>query len=251
MSPLSKPPVSPRPPASPSGKRLSSPGLEFVQRVIVRNDGAETATPDSPEKELYTPTAAAESSEAPKDATKAGSRKKRWLLLLLALVAIIAIGVGVGLGVGLTRNKSKSSSNGKPIYSTTGAFNGSGIALASESFASSGYGSIVMYFQHHTGQLRQAQLSSDGTWRGGDVTEIVAADAKNGTPIAAVAYAKDDIAAVSKDINLSKEKSQTDNAKVACLLHQQRQHHHRGYKQQYHKRLGSWTNQRSPPSSTG
>ena len=81
--------------------------------------------------------------------------------------------------------------------STIGAFNGSGIALASESFGSGGYGSIVMYFQHHTGQIRQAQLGSDGNWKGGDVTQIVAADAKNGTPIAAVAYARNDTAAVS------------------------------------------------------
>ncbi|KAL8728501.1 MAG: hypothetical protein Q9181_005320 [Wetmoreana brouardii] len=78
--------------------------------------------------------------------------------------------------------------------STTGAFNGSGIALASQSFASGGYGSIVMYFQHHTGQIRSTQLSSDGTWHGGDATEIVAVDAKNGTPIAAVAYARNNTA---------------------------------------------------------
>ena len=54
-----------------------------------------------------------------------------------------------------------------------------------------------MYFQHHTGQIRQAQLSSDGDWKGGDVTQIVAVDAKNATPIAAVAYARNDTAAVS------------------------------------------------------
>ena len=68
--------------------------------------------------------------------------------------------------------------------------------MASESFGSGGYGSIVMYFQHHSGQLRSAQLASDGTWQGGDVTNIVAADAKNGTPISAVAYARNQTAAV-------------------------------------------------------
>jgi len=35
-----------------------------------------------------------------------------------------------------------------------------------------------------------------GTWVGGDATNIVATDAKNGTPISAVAYAMDDVAAV-------------------------------------------------------
>ena len=54
-----------------------------------------------------------------------------------------------------------------------------------------------MYFQHHTGEIRQAQLSSNGDWEGGDVTQIVAVDAKNATPIAAVAYARNDTAAVS------------------------------------------------------
>lgn len=53
-----------------------------------------------------------------------------------------------------------------------------------------------MYFQHHTGQIRSAQLGSDGRWKGGDETEIVAVDAKNGTPIAAVAYARNDTAVV-------------------------------------------------------
>ena len=93
------------------------------------------------------------------------------------------------------------SSGGAPnpdqFLSQVGAFNGSGIALASESFATGGHGSIVMYFQHHTGQIRQAQLSSNGDWEGGDETQIVAVDAKNATPIAAVAYARNDTAAVS------------------------------------------------------
>lgn len=93
------------------------------------------------------------------------------------------------------------SSGGAPnpdqFLSQVGAFNGSGVALASESFGSGGYGSIVMYFQHHSGQIRQAQLGSNGDWAGGDVTQIVAVDAKNATPIAAVAYARNDTAAVS------------------------------------------------------
>ena len=88
------------------------------------------------------------------------------------------------------------------FLSTVGAFNGSGIALASESFASGGHGEIVMYFQHHTGQLRSAQLESDGTWQGGDITDVVASDAKSGTPIAAVAYARNQIATVSMRPNL-------------------------------------------------
>lgn len=76
-------------------------------------------------------------------------------------------------------------------YSTTGAFNGSGIALASESFSKNltqgTYGSLIMYFQHHSGQIRYQQLSSNG-WIGGTASEVVATDAKNSTPLSAVAY---------------------------------------------------------------
>ena len=78
-------------------------------------------------------------------------------------------------------------------YSTAGAFNGSGIALASQSFSediqTGTQGTLVMYFQHWSGQIRWQQLSDGGQWLGGDITTIVAADAKNSTPISAVAYA--------------------------------------------------------------
>ena len=74
----------------------------------------------------------------------------------------------------------------------SGAFNGSGIALASQSFARLGedptHGSLVMYFQHHTGDIRYVQLSSEGEWLGGSYSETVARDAKNNTPLSAVAY---------------------------------------------------------------
>lgn len=77
-------------------------------------------------------------------------------------------------------------------YSTQGAFNGSGIALASQSFTrdlqAGTQGSIVMYFQHYTGQIRWKQLSTNGEWLGGAISEVVASDARNNTPLSAVAY---------------------------------------------------------------
>ena len=85
-----------------------------------------------------------------------------------------------------------------------------------------------MYFQHHSGQLRSAQLGSDGTWQGGAVTDLVAIDAKNGTPIAAVAYARNDTATVSVQPNL-KNMPKTDAKKVAYILHQHQQYRHRGH----------------------
>jgi hypothetical protein len=74
-------------------------------------------------------------------------------------------------------------------YSTDGAFNGSGLALATSTFDQSGYGSINLYFQYHDGSIRWIRLLEDGSWQGGTIAEIIAADAKNATPIAAVAYA--------------------------------------------------------------
>ena len=56
-----------------------------------------------------------------------------------------------------------------------------------------------MYFQHHTGQIREMQLDEDGHWAGGNSTNLVvpAAEVKNGTPITAVSYVFNYIAAVS------------------------------------------------------
>lgn len=82
-----------------------------------------------------------------------------------------------------------------PAYlSKTGAFNGTGLAIASQSFGSGGYGIINVYFQHWTGQIRKTQLAQDGTWSPADSTNIVATDARNATPISAVAYAMDNMA---------------------------------------------------------
>ncbi|KAL2038406.1 hypothetical protein N7G274_008745 [Stereocaulon virgatum] len=171
-----------------------SEGKEMYQTFGIRN---------SAEKEMVSPSIA--ENEGKEVARSPPERRKRpWLFLIIGAIACLVIGLAVGLGVGLTRKstttappKTLPSSGGanSSYLSTVGAFNGSGIALASQSFSSGGYGSIVMYFQHHTGQLRQAQLGSDGTWKGGDITQVVAADAKNGTPIAAVAYARNNTAA--------------------------------------------------------
>lgn len=87
--------------------------------------------------------------------------------------------------------------------STVGAFNGSGLAVASQSFGSEAtgngtYGKLVMYFQHHTGSLRTMQLRESG-WQGGQESDVVVGEgiAKNGTPISAVSYALNNVAAVS------------------------------------------------------
>lgn len=180
----------------------ASPGLESLRTP---DQTEKEYMPHSTEKELWEQPALEVSDKNP---DKPPRRRTRPLLFwIIGLVACLVIGLAIGLGVGLTRKSSNASSapaNQSPpaptaipqsFLSTVGAFNGSGIALASESFASGGHGAIVMYFQHHSGQLRSAQLESNGEWQGGDVTNIVAADAKNGTPISAVAYARNQTAA--------------------------------------------------------
>ena len=107
--------------------------------------------------------------------------------------------------------------------STVGAFNGTGIALASESFGSEAsgngtYGLFVLYFQHHTGSIRQMQLRDSG-WEGGGQSNIVvpAENVKNGTPISAVSYALNNTAAVS--IQRSLKQLDAKIVIVAYILH--------------------------------
>ena len=73
--------------------------------------------------------------------------------------------------------------------SKKGAFNGSGIALAGESWNKDQRKIFTLYFQHWTGDIRFMQYTTDKKWIGGTKTETVATDAKNSTPISAVAYA--------------------------------------------------------------
>lgn len=112
-----------------------------------------------------------------------------------------------------TRSNAVSSTNSELLiggainaayYSTTGAFNGSGIAIASASFISQGQ--ISLFFQHYTGSIRYMQLLNSGDWMGGTTSEIVADDARNGTPIAAVPYSNDglDFIHIFCELNLAK-----------------------------------------------
>ena len=97
--------------------------------------------------------------------------------------------------------------------STVGAFNGTGIAIGSQSIdggASNSeadstefnndlsYGDLVMYFQYYTGQIREMQLS-ENEWVGGNSSDFIeeARDAKNGTSITTVSYVFDNTVAVS------------------------------------------------------
>ena len=79
--------------------------------------------------------------------------------------------------------------------SQSGAFNGTKIALVTQSFATDQQGgseeNLVMYFQHWTGQIRWMRHGNDGEWVGGDLSTVVASNAKSNTPISAVSYVWD------------------------------------------------------------
>ncbi|KAK6388254.1 hypothetical protein LTR65_008096 [Meristemomyces frigidus] len=211
------------------GPRLSTKGRPLSPELM--SPGLESVWAGEGEKEVFYPTTQPDPYEAPREQPRPAKRRVcgiagRWFYVLLAVIILTAIGLGVGLGVGLWAKKTSShrgpSSTSSPsstsaaptatptvdpeyliggalspaYYSTTGAFNGSGIALASQSFstdiANGTHGDLVMYFQHHSGQIRYMQLTTGGTWEGGSASEVVATDAKNSTPLSAVAYAMND-----------------------------------------------------------
>ncbi|KAJ9640892.1 hypothetical protein H2199_005560 [Coniosporium tulheliwenetii] len=190
---------------------MGSPGLEnawglSADKEVYHRPPAQPADPPSPPA-------------AEKRRICGLSRKAFWILLALLLLALIGLGAGLGAGLGTRKHGSSGpaaaasttvapnpSANPSPVptgdpdysmggalnpayYSTEGAFNGSGIALASQSFEGDEHGRMVIYFQHHTGSIRWQQLTTDGKWLGGSPSEVVAYDAKNGTPLSAVAYA--------------------------------------------------------------
>jgi hypothetical protein len=147
-----------------------------------------------------------------------------WSVLVMAL---FVIALAVGLGVGLTSRRSDSAptpsstpsntpsptteSSATPTaskqlriggsidpsyYSTSGAWNGSGIAYVWQNFtqhwddilASNEY-SHVVYFQDYEGDLRWMRQTTDYSWKeGSEDLAVVATDARNSTPIAAAQY---------------------------------------------------------------
>ena len=155
-----------------------------------------------------------------------GLTRKLFLAAIIALVLlIIAIAVGVGVGVGLGTSKhhgSSSKSNKDPLYaiggaydpkyySTEGAFNGSGIALADVNFGLDN--SIYVFYQSYTGEVEQIIYESDGSWN--FVTQV-ATNAKNSTPLSTVAYIVDYVATwhlfyISED-NTLKQRVQTNSS---------------------------------------
>lgn len=65
---------------------------------------------------------------------------------------------------------------------------------------------FTVYFQHHTGDIRYMKYTNGKNtngqkWIGGGITETVASNAKNSTPISAVSYAANGTQFVSPTIH--------------------------------------------------
>ncbi|KAF1933027.1 uncharacterized protein M421DRAFT_53755 [Didymella exigua CBS 183.55] len=143
----------------------------------------------------------------PKDDRKCGLKKRTFWMLTGCVVfwlMALAVGLGAGLGIGLSKKNNNEvkvdpfcrdhpklcigGSLNAEYLSKKGAFNGSGIALAGESWNPKNGTLFTLYFQHHTGAIRYLKYTKGQKWIGGGITETVASNAKNATPISAVAY---------------------------------------------------------------
>lgn len=167
--------------------------------------------------------------DSPKHRTVCGMRLKL-LLILLAVGTVFVLGLAIGLGVGLSSKdsgKSSSDESSAPAsatatsasspppttqeeafsigggldtsyYSDKGAWNGSGLSYTWQTFSSDlegqakGEAKAVMYYQHHSGEIRWMRRTDNLGWlRGAEESEIVAGDAKNATPISAMYLIQD------------------------------------------------------------
>ncbi|CAF9911040.1 hypothetical protein IMSHALPRED_009905 [Imshaugia aleurites] len=122
------------------------------------------------------------------------TQKRRGLalgvIIGLVIFLVLAIALGVGLGVGLTRHKSSksSSSTSSPAPSSAsnstlphGIYNDSSISIVAL-----GDGDQRLLFQEGTGNIREALFTQSANSWTSDINNIVATDARNNTPLAAL-----------------------------------------------------------------
>ncbi|KAL9066904.1 MAG: hypothetical protein Q9161_007236 [Pseudevernia consocians] len=113
-----------------------------------------------------------------------------WIIVGLVGLLVVAIALGVGLGVGLTRHKSSKSSTSSPSSAANSTSNASlphGIYNdSSVSIVALGDGDKRLLFQEGTGNIREALFTQSANSWTSDINNIVATDARNNTPLAAL-----------------------------------------------------------------
>lgn len=178
------------------------------------------ACPEDPPAAAVAPVEDVPAVEEPQQAgeEQQQARKKPWykrwvfILLALALVAIIAIAVALGVVFGLRESRSDPSpsanaGSGSPnpaadpdtsvggyispeYYSRSGAWNGTGIAIAA---ANPGVDqTIYAFYQDYTGDLQYTLMSSDGSWRTIGPVNAGSHRALNATPLSTVNHRLND-----------------------------------------------------------
>jgi hypothetical protein len=170
---------------------------------------------------------------------KLGWLSLRLLIGVLVIVMILGVGLGVGLGIGLKAKygqapyksapyllafhrshpanpPSPTASSSPSDFSTVGAFNGTGIAIGSQTRIPDLDGQTNLFFQHHTGELRWLDGVSDA-WIGGGAASVLAIDAKNATPISTIILpANASVATVCQPVSISRYRA--NDHVVACVL---------------------------------
>ncbi|MCJ1267004.1 hypothetical protein MMC22_006889 [Lobaria immixta] len=156
-------------------------------------------------------------------------KTKSWHRLVVALILfMILIAIVVPVSVRQTRNSSRTTTSGisgptlsskkassttpskepsptihsglsiptvfpsghREDYSTSGAFKRTGLAPCNSADQNSSY----LFFQHYTGQIRQLVTTDRTSWTGGSNSDaIVGANARNGTPLAAMGSTRDKV----------------------------------------------------------
>lgn len=138
-------------------------------------------------------------------ALRRGRSRRRKILLwtgcTVLLLALLGVALGAGLGIGLKSTSKQGDSNSNGTSATTpaaagdaqGALPGSGLAaclLGSSSTLSwptqlpPNQSSLLLFYQHYSGDIRFMANRSPGDWFGGTSKDTVVTDAKIGTPIA-------------------------------------------------------------------
>ena len=186
---------------------LSAPGLQPSHSVQAEKEAAHTTekeTIQAPAEKEFVPNtdgdkevyvyprdakelpAGRDKSPQPRQKSRICGLSRSWLLVLAAFVACI-IALATALGVVFGRKRSPAGPNPNDTvggalnpryYSTQGAFNGSGISLASADFGLSS--TILIYYQDYTGDIKVSVLNPDGSLSTGSNT--VTSDVRNGTP---------------------------------------------------------------------
>jgi hypothetical protein len=202
----------------PEDEKEASQSMRSPHAPLVPLDWSEPHGPESESLDHHRPT---------KSRQLCGMKRTVFWAILVAALLVIGLAVGLGVGLtssksdkaspaSPTSDNANSTSTQEPTststatseklqiggsidpsyYTNTGAWNGSGISYVWQNFTQdwddilrTNEYSHVVYFQHYSGEIHWMRQTSDYSWKEGpEDLLVVAADAKNSTPVSAVQY---------------------------------------------------------------